>query len=126
MNSSSKGSSKTTTPETSTATSADAVSMKNLLEADYHGGCTDLFRAIEEMEWKDALNIARTSPEQVKTWIRSVGTENTTFDWSKFRRLPIHEVRKGRYGLIIFLLLLFNVRLHTELCIFAPRILFPC
>mmetsp|Transcript_14209 Transcript_14209/g.34261 ORF Transcript_14209/g.34261 Transcript_14209/m.34261 type:complete len:404 (+) Transcript_14209:294-1505(+) len=65
--------------------------MKVLLEADYHGGCTDLFRAIEEMEWKEAQNIARKSPNQVKTWIRSVGTENTTFDWSKFKRLPIHE-----------------------------------
>ena len=71
--------------------SADEV----LLEVDYHRSCTDLFRAIEEMEWKEAFDIARKSPNQVKTWIRSVGTENTTFDWSKFRRLPIHEVSES-------------------------------
>jgi len=25
--------------------------------------------------------------------VRSTGTENTTFNWSDWRRLPIHEVR---------------------------------
>ena len=97
MNNSSSGCS--TTPATSSKR-FDAVDMNVLLEVDYHDSCTDLFRAIEEMEWDDALDIARRSPHQVKTWIRSVGTENTTFDWSKFRRLPIHEVRKGRYSVI--------------------------
>jgi hypothetical protein len=64
------------------------------VEVDYHDACTALFKSIEEMEWMDALDIVRRSPSQVKTWVRSVGTENTTFDWSKFRRLPIHEVSK--------------------------------
>jgi hypothetical protein len=61
-------------------------------EVLYSGGATALFLAIEETEWRDALDIAEAKPDQVQTWVRSTGTENTTFEWSMWRRLPIHEV----------------------------------
>jgi hypothetical protein len=55
-------------------------------------GATPLYLAIEDTRWGDALDIAEKSPEQIRMWVRSTGTENTTFDWSLWRRLPIHEV----------------------------------
>jgi hypothetical protein len=55
-------------------------------------GATPLFLAIEETDWRHALDIAEEHPEQVRTWVRSAGTENTTFTWSMWRRLPVHEV----------------------------------
>jgi hypothetical protein len=61
-------------------------------EVLYSEGATPLFLAIEETDWRQALDIAEAHPEQVRTWVRSTGTENTTFTWSMWRRLPIHEV----------------------------------
>lgn len=61
-------------------------------EVIHNEGVTRLFAAIEEAEWRDALDISEEHPEQVRTWVRSTGTENTTFEWSMWRRLPIHEV----------------------------------
>jgi hypothetical protein len=58
----------------------------------YHEAATALFLAIEEMEWRAAFDILQDDPDQVRTWIRSKGSESTTFDWSVWRRLPIHEV----------------------------------
>jgi hypothetical protein len=55
-------------------------------------GATPLYLAIEDTRWGDALDIAENYPEQIRMWVRSTGTENTTFDWSLWRRLPIHEV----------------------------------
>jgi hypothetical protein len=66
---------------------------EKVLEAIYNESPTRLFVAIEEMNWDDACDIIEEDPVQVRTWIRSKGTENTTFDWSVWRRLPIHEVR---------------------------------
>mmetsp|Transcript_28410 Transcript_28410/g.60879 ORF Transcript_28410/g.60879 Transcript_28410/m.60879 type:complete len:393 (-) Transcript_28410:2208-3386(-) len=61
----------------------------NTLEVLYQGSATELFLAIEEMEWRDAFDIIESSADQVRTWVKSFRTENTTFnDW---RRLPIHE-----------------------------------
>jgi hypothetical protein len=62
-------------------------------EAFYQEAATALFLAIEEMEWREAFDILQEDPIQARTWIRSKGSENTTFDWSVWRRLPIHEVR---------------------------------
>ena len=62
------------------------------MEVKYSDGATPLFLALEENEWRKALDIAEANPEQVRTWVRSTGTENTTFTWSMWRRLPIHEV----------------------------------
>lgn len=61
-------------------------------ETIYSDGATPLFLAIEETDWRRALDIAEEFPDQVRTWVRSTGTENTTFAWSMWRRLPIHEV----------------------------------
>lgn len=60
-------------------------------EVLYSEGATSLFLAIEETDWRHALDLAEEHPEQVRTWVRSAGTENTTFTWSMWRRLPIHE-----------------------------------
>mmetsp|Transcript_3781 Transcript_3781/g.4193 ORF Transcript_3781/g.4193 Transcript_3781/m.4193 type:complete len:393 (+) Transcript_3781:181-1359(+) len=62
-----------------------------LLEVSYQESVTELFLAIEEMEWRDAFDIMQSHPNQVRTWVRSTGTENTTFNWSFWRRLPLHE-----------------------------------
>ena len=67
-------------------------SSEEILEVLYNDGATPLFLAIEETEWREALDIAEAFPDQVRTWVRSTGTENTTFEWSMWRRLPIHEV----------------------------------
>lgn len=64
-----------------------------VLEVIYNDSPTRLFLAIEEMNWDDAFDIIEEDPNQVQTWVRSKGSENTTFDWSVWRRLPIHEVR---------------------------------
>lgn len=61
-------------------------------EVLYQQAATALFLAIEEMEWREAFDILQEDPDQARTWIRSKGTESTTFDWSVWRRLPIHEV----------------------------------
>ena len=61
-------------------------------EVAYDKGATQLFLAIENAKWRDALEIAERSPEQIRIWVRSMGTENTTFGWALWRRLPIHEV----------------------------------
>lgn len=64
-------------------------------EVNYSDGATPLFLAIEETDFRQALDIVEADPEQVRTWVRSTGTENTTFTWSQWRRLPIHEVRNS-------------------------------
>lgn len=61
-------------------------------EVLYQMGATPLFKAIEEVNWREALRITEESPNQVSTWVKSTGTQNTTFDWSLWRRLPLHEV----------------------------------
>ena len=53
-------------------------------EVFYNNGATPLFLAIDEAKWHDALDIARSFPEQIRTWV--------LFKESKWRRLPIHEV----------------------------------
>ena len=60
-------------------------------EVLYHmGNATELFLAIEEMEWRDAYDIIERDPQQVKTWVNNADQENATSSW---RRLPLHEVR---------------------------------
>ena len=61
-------------------------------EVLYNDGATPLFTAIEETKWADALDLLEVVPEQASIWVTSTGTENTTFGWSLWRRLPIHEV----------------------------------
>eukprot|EP00934_Nitzschia_sp_Nitz4_P003656 Nitzschia sp. Nitz4//scaffold79_size90958//50918//52210//NITZ4_005029-RA/size90958-augustus-gene-0.177-mRNA-1//-1//CDS//3329558261//3646//frame0 len=60
-------------------------------EVLYNEGATPLFLAIEYAKWAEARDICESDPKQISVWVRSIGTENTTFTWSVWRRLPIHE-----------------------------------
>jgi len=57
----------------------------------YSLGATKVFTACEETRWKDVLECIETEPKTISTFIKSTGTANTTFGWSLWRRLPIHE-----------------------------------
>lgn len=59
----------------------------------YHHGATPLFLKIEESDWHAALKVLETESgqKQVRTWVQSTGTKATTFEWSLWRRLPLHE-----------------------------------
>ena len=60
----------------------------------YNDGATALFKCIEEGTWARATEILLTHPEQASIWILSTGTMNTTFNWSKWKRLPLHEAAR--------------------------------
>lgn len=60
-------------------------------EIPYDKGATDLYMSIEACEWDKALRLCRERPDQAAVWIKSTGTDNTVFNWSVWRRLPIHE-----------------------------------
>ena len=60
-------------------------------EVYYNEGATPLFLAVEDTEWRQALQIAQDEPKQVSTWVVSTGTVETTFHWNLWRRLPLHE-----------------------------------
>ena len=64
-----------------------------ILEVSYKDSATELFLAIEEMEWRDVFDIIKSDPKQARTWVNKTEKEITTFNWSSWRRLPIHEVR---------------------------------
>jgi hypothetical protein len=67
-------------------------SKSGVKEVLYKDGATPLFKAIEECRWTEAFALLESRPDEVCTWVSSTGTENTTFGWSLWRRLPIHEV----------------------------------
>uniref|UniRef100_A0A7S4I4L1 Uncharacterized protein n=1 Tax=Odontella aurita TaxID=265563 RepID=A0A7S4I4L1_9STRA len=60
-------------------------------EVAYASGATKLFLTIEECRWDDAMTICRERPEQARIWVKSSGSDQTSFDWSVWKRLPIHE-----------------------------------
>lgn len=60
----------------------------------YNDGATELFKCIEEGTWERATELLHTHPEQASIWILSTGTMNTTFNWSKWKRLPLHEAAR--------------------------------
>ena len=60
-------------------------------EISYKKGATELFLAIEEMEWRDAFDIIASDPGQAQTWVNNSGAGVFVNCW---RRLPIHEVCK--------------------------------
>jgi hypothetical protein len=68
------------------ATSKDAIL--------YNEGATELFKCIEEGMWDRATKLLQSNPEQASIWIISTGTVNTTFNWSKWTRLPLHEAAR--------------------------------
>ena len=66
-------------------------SPSNANEVYYNDGATPLFLAVEDTDWRLALQIAQDEPTQVRTWVISTGTVETTFHWNLWRRLPLHE-----------------------------------
>lgn len=60
-------------------------------EVAYSSGPPELFLAIEQCRWDDAVKACRDRPDQAMVWVKSSGTEQTSFDWNVWRRLPIHE-----------------------------------
>ena len=78
-----------------TSASHATVEAENLhLEVLYQDGATPLFCALEDTQWAQALELIDEVPSEVSTWVKSTGTtKETTFGWSVWRRLPIHEVR---------------------------------
>jgi len=60
-------------------------------EVYYNDGATELFLALEDTDWRRALQIIDGMPEQAAVWVISTGTVETTFGWSLWRRLPLHE-----------------------------------
>ena len=77
-----------------------------VMEVYYNDGATELFLALEDTDWRKALNIIHQKPQQAKVWVISTGTVETTFGWSLWRRLPLHEAcrRQGPAWLISALL----------------------
>jgi hypothetical protein len=55
----------------------------------YNQGATPLFLLIEESNWHKALSYINR--DACETWVQSTGTMATTFQWSLWRRLPLHE-----------------------------------
>ncbi|KAL7576065.1 hypothetical protein ACA910_000849 [Epithemia clementina (nom. ined.)] len=64
---------------------------EQVMEVYYNDGATDLFLALEDTDWRRALHIIQQKPIQSKIWVISTGTVETTFGWSLWRRLPLHE-----------------------------------
>jgi hypothetical protein len=58
----------------------------------YNEGATPLFKAIEEQDWKEVERICADEPHQAAIWVVSTGTVQTTFNWSLWKRLPVHEL----------------------------------
>ena len=71
--------------------SGSAGSSSGANEAYYNEGATPLFLAVEDADWRLALQIAQDEPKQASTWVVSTGTIETTFHWNLWRRLPLHE-----------------------------------
>jgi len=72
----------------------------------YNDGATPLFQSLEEGAWEAALEIIRHQPEQAKIWVQSTGTVDTTFQWSLFKRLPLHEAVRRHAPLHVLVTLL--------------------
>ena len=69
----------------------------DVAEVSYKDSATELFLAIQGMEWRDAFDIIASDPKQVRTWVNNnSGAESTTFN--SWRRLPLHEVRSRVVG----------------------------
>jgi hypothetical protein len=60
----------------------------------YNDGATELFKCIEEGLWDRASKLLQSHSEQASIWVISTGTVDTTFNWSKWKRLPLHEAAR--------------------------------
>lgn len=82
-------------------------------EVTYDGGATELFKLIENSEWDTAIRVCAEKPKQAKTWVVSTGTDNTVFNWSIWKRLPIHEACRRQPPAVLISTLL---SVHPESC----------
>lgn len=57
---------------------------------DYRNNPTPLFQTVEGGEWDLVKSQIASHPAHVRTWVRSFDPESS-FAWSQWRRLPIHE-----------------------------------
>jgi hypothetical protein len=59
-------------------------------------GATDLFVAIEDCDRQKVVAICNNENEryQPSVWVISTGTVQTTFDWSLWKLLPLHEAAR--------------------------------
>lgn len=69
----------------------DNVDKDNEPQALYSEGATPLFLALENSEWREALELLEQDPSQAATWVVSTGTQESPGDWNLWKRLPLHE-----------------------------------
>lgn len=69
----------------------------------YNEGATELFLSIEECDWERANRVLQAHPEQSSVWVVSTGTVHTTFNWSLWKRLPLHEAARRQNPPELFL-----------------------
>lgn len=80
-------------------------------EVPYGSGATVLFKAIEDTDWDTALKECNENPGDARIWVKSSGTENTVFNWSVWKRLPLHEACRRQPPAILVATLL---SIHPE------------
>lgn len=61
------------------------------LEVYYNEGATELFLALESTDWRRALHVIQSDPDQARIWVVSSGSAESAGNWSLWRRLPLHE-----------------------------------
>eukprot|EP00581_Thalassiosira_minuscula_P010447 CAMPEP_0183710032 /NCGR_PEP_ID=MMETSP0737-20130205/5913_1 /TAXON_ID=385413 /ORGANISM="Thalassiosira miniscula, Strain CCMP1093" /LENGTH=705 /DNA_ID=CAMNT_0025938255 /DNA_START=99 /DNA_END=2216 /DNA_ORIENTATION=+ len=75
-------------------------------EVKYEEGATELFMLVEDAKWEEVCDRVEEEPNEARTWVVSSGTENTSFFWSVWRRLPLHEAcRRQPPPVVIYSLL---------------------
>ncbi len=68
---------------------------------------TPLFTAIEHTKWREAYQLAKEFPHQITTWVVCQNNElQPSLEFSLWRRLPLHEVRRD-IGIVL-------IRLHVS------------
>ena len=59
------------------------------LEVDYYDNITDLYKAITESDWDEAIRAVEKRPQEARTWVVRKHEENPTKNMWRF--LPIHS-----------------------------------
>lgn len=70
--------------------------------AFYNEGATELFKAIEECDWESVESICSTDPIQASIYVVSTRTMQTIFQWSIWKRLPLHEIARRHPPVNVF------------------------
>mmetsp|Transcript_15846 Transcript_15846/g.36520 ORF Transcript_15846/g.36520 Transcript_15846/m.36520 type:complete len:406 (-) Transcript_15846:165-1382(-) len=59
------------------------------LEVDFHENITDLYKAITESDWDEAIRAVKKNPDEAKTWVVRKHEDDPTKNMWRF--LPIHS-----------------------------------